>query len=512
MQNSSPAPTQATSGWGWGRWIWRTLTAMRTAVMLLALLALAAVPGSLFPQRNVASDPAAVPQYITEHPQLAPWLDRLGLFEVYSSPWFAATYLLLLVSTTGCVVPRCARLWRECRAKPPSGPKRLDRMDSYRQFTLEVPRELLVARAAALLRGRGYRVEATETEVAAEKGYVREVGNLAFHLSLLVLLVGVAGGKLLGYEGRVALVEGETFTNVTSAYDAFTPAALADVDGLTPFSVTLQRFDTAFATSGAKVGEPRKFDAEVSYSVGDEESSTMIRPNEPLEVEGTKLFVSGHGYAPQVTVRDGKGDVVFSGAVIFLPLDGALTSDGVVKVPNAQPTQLGFEGLLLPTAPPAGGTTSQFPSLIAPRLDLVAYAGDLGMSAGAPQSVFTLNKAQLEEVDRQSLTVGETMQLPGGAGSITFDGVARFVNFQIAYDPGKGIALIAAILLLVGLTTSLFVRRRRQWVRVTEGGDGTVVVEVAGRSLTRRTLPEGEADELVSLLTALEPDHARSLT
>lgn len=497
--------------WGWGRWMWRTLTSMRTAVMLLSLLALAAVPGSVLPQRNVASDPAAVVRYEAEHPRLAPWLDRMGLFEVYSSPWFAATYILLLFSMTGCVIPRCARLWRESRATPPPGPRRMDRMDSYHRVNLDAARGVVLARAAAVLRGRGYRISPSDTEIAAEKGYARELGNLAFHLSLLVLLVGMAASKLLGYEGRVALVEGETFTNVSSSYDALSPAALMDVDDLTPFSVTLRTLETAFAPSGPKVGEPRKFDARVSYTSAGDEGSATIRPNEPLDIEGTKLFLSGHGYAPKVTVRDGRGDVVFSDAVIFLPSDGALTSDGVIKAPSAEPRQLGFEGVLLPTAPPAGGSQSQFPALWAPRLDLVAYTGNLGMDAGVPQSVFTLDKSDLQPIGRESLRIGETMELPNRAGSITFDGVARFANFQVARDPGKEIALAAGLLLLVGLTASLMVRRRRQWVRVTDLPDGGVTIELAGRSLTRRTLPDGEADELLALVTTLSPERSNRL-
>ncbi|WP_246086794.1 cytochrome c biogenesis protein ResB [Nocardioides humi] len=481
---------------------------MRTAVILLALLALAAVPGSVLPQRNVASDPAAVLRYEAEHPRLAPWLDRLGLFEVYSSPWFAATYMLLLLSMTGCVLPRCARLWREMRATPSPGPRRLDRMDSYHRVTSDAPRGVILARTAAVLRGEGYRIAASDNEIAAEKGYSRELGNLAFHLSLLVLLFGMAGSKLLGYEGRVALVEGETFTNVSSSYDALTPAALMDVEDLTPFSVTLRSLETAFAPTGPKVGEPRKFDAAVSYSVAGEEATANIRPNEPLDVDGTKLFLSGHGYAPKVTVRDGRGEVVFSDAVIFLPSDAALTSDGVIKVPSATPGQLGFEGVLLPTAPPAGGSRSQFPALWSPRLDLTAYAGNLGMDDGTPQSVFTLDKSGLRPIDRKSLRVGETMRLPDGAGSITFDGVARFANFQVARDPGKEVALVAGVLLLVGLTMSLVIRRRRQWIRVTDTPDGGVAIELAGRSLTRRTLPEGEAEELLALVTALSPERS----
>ena len=86
------------------RWAWRQLTSMRTALVLLFLLALAAVPGSLVPQRSV--DAARAAQFAEQHPTLAPWYDRLSLFSVYSSPWFAATYLLLFVSLVGCVLPR----------------------------------------------------------------------------------------------------------------------------------------------------------------------------------------------------------------------------------------------------------------------------------------------------------------------------------------------------------------------------------------------------------------------
>ena len=128
-----PTTLPAGVSWGWGRWAWRTLTSMRTAVTLLALLALAAVPGSLLPQRNVATDPMAVARFVQDNPGVAPWLDRLGLFEVFAAPWFAAIYLLLLVSMTGCVLPRCARLWRSVRAAPPAPPKHLGRLVDHRR-------------------------------------------------------------------------------------------------------------------------------------------------------------------------------------------------------------------------------------------------------------------------------------------------------------------------------------------------------------------------------------------
>src|SRR5687767_3271491 len=83
---------------------WRTLTSMGTALVLLFLLALGAIPGALLPQRSL--NEAKVAQYIAEHPTIGPWLDRLQAFDVFSSFWFTAIYALLFISLVGCLTPR----------------------------------------------------------------------------------------------------------------------------------------------------------------------------------------------------------------------------------------------------------------------------------------------------------------------------------------------------------------------------------------------------------------------
>lgn len=479
---------------GWSRWAWRRLTSMRTAVLLLAMLALAAVPGSLLPQRGVASDPSAVPNYFLEHPDLAPWLDRLWLFEVYAAPWFASIYLLLLVSMTGCVLPRSLKLWRECRADPVAAPRSLSRLEVHRRGELpQTNPAAALDTAAAALRARRFRVTQVRDEVRAEKGYLREFANLLFHLSLLVLLLGVAVGRLFGFEGRVALPEGQSFTNAVAQYDAFTPSALTDVGSLEDLSFTLRSFSAEFETDGLKRGEPRGFTAMLDVQANGEQQVVKVEPNHPLDINGTKAFLTGHGYAPVITVRDGNGDIAFSGPVIFFPTDGSFASDGIVKVPDALPEQLGFEGLFLPTAATGTqGPISASPDPLNPQLLLSAYVGDLGLDSGT-QSVFTLDKSQLRDIEaggkpvRESLAPGETWTLPDGLGSITFDRVSRFANFQIAYDPGKEISLLAAILLLIGVSGSLLIPRRRIWVRVDPST--TNGLEGAATSLTRRRVP-----------------------
>ncbi len=476
------------------RWAWRQLTSMRTALLLLLALALAAVPGSLVPQQGV--DSLAVARFRTDHPDLAPWLDRLGVFSVYSSPWFAAVYLLLVISVVGCVVPRSAAYWRALRARPPRTPRRLDRLPAYIGYDTDRPPADVLADAARLLRRRRHRVDVDPPagdqpgSVRAEKGYLREAGNLVFHLSLLAVLVGVAIGSLWGYRGNVIVIEGQGFSNTLTQYDEFKSGPLTGPDSLPPFSLTLDTMTASFVTEGEQAGQPSRFEAtgSITPAPGDDAEDFDISVNHPLTVGGTSVFLVGSGYAPVVTVRDGDGEVTYSGPVPFLPQDASYVSQGVVKAPEAEPAQLGFEGLFLPSAVTGddGISRSVFPEAVNAQLSLVAWQGDLGMDDGTSQSVFTLDKAGLTEVRdaegeplRISLSKGEEAALPGGLGSISFDGVREFARLQISSTPLSWLPLTGLVAAVIGLLGSLFIRPRRTWVRA-RAEDGRTVVEVGG--------------------------------
>lgn len=510
---------------GFARWTWRQLTSMRTALILLFLLAIASIPGSVLPQRG--NDPIAVRTWIEGAPTTGPILDRLGFFEVYSSPWFSAVYLLLFISLVGCVIPRAAQHWRAMLALPPAPPRNLGRLAGTIEQTSELnPREVIDS-AASVLRKQRWRVRVEEpveggsgsasSWVAAEKGYLRETGNLVFHLSLVLLLVAVAVGGLFGWKGNVIVREGRGFANTLTQYDAWGGGAFVDPAALPDFSFTLTDFRVDFERSGAQRGAPSFFEADVTYrpdvSAGDE--TAVIEVNHPLEISGAKVFLVGHGYAPAFVVRDSSGSVVFDDQVPFLPQDGNFTSTGVVKAPDGTP-QLGFRGLFLPTSAldDVRGPHSVFPAPDDPSVFLSGWTGDLGLDAGVPQSVYRLDTAAMSQLGLEALRPGDTWVLPNGAGSITMTGFTRWASFQIARDPGKEAALISSVLAITGLMCSLFMRRRRVWVRATQGEGGTTVVEVAGlgRTSTLDDLqsPSLEA-ELRDLADALRgPDTASS--
>jgi len=506
------------------RWAWRQLTSMRIALSLLFLLSLAAIPGSLLPQREI--DPSKVEQFYRAHRTWAPILNRVQLFDVFESAWFGAIYFLLFVSLIGCILPRSLAHFRAMRAAPPAAPRNLRRLPVHASFRTHAEAADALAAAGKRLKSRRFRTTTGSDPagssnagawVCAEKGYLRETGNLIFHLALIGILVAVAMGHFFGFKGARLVTEGTGFCNTMAGYDSLTMGQWVSASDLPPFCIRLNKFTAGYQDSGDQFGQPRSFDAYVTYrpTPSSKWRNVDVRVNDPITVNGTNVFLEGHGYAPVVTVKDGTGKVVFDGPVIFLGLNAMFTSSGAIKVPDAKPQGLGFQGYLIPTAVTVPGSmpSSVFPAAQHPLLILSAYAGDLGLDGGVSQNVYTLDVSRMKQLDVKSktdaaagnaleLSVGQTAALPNGLGSITFDGVKQWAQFNIAYDPGQPVALGSAAAAVLGLLGSLGIRRRRIWVRVTEQADGTRLVEVAGLARTEGATPTTEVTEAAEALAA----------
>ncbi|GAA2107420.1 cytochrome c biogenesis protein ResB [Microlunatus panaciterrae] len=500
------------------RFVWTQLTSMRTALVLLFSLALAAIPGSLIPQRKVS--PIRVDDFITQHPTLGPLYDKVGLFNVFTSPWFSAIYLLLFVSLVGCIIPRVRVYARALRAAPPPTPRNLSRLPVFTSREIEAGRQDdLLDRAADRLQRQRYRVRRQPDSISAERGYLREAGNLVFHISLLFLLLGVAIGGLTGFRGTSVVVVGQGFANSLTQYDDFSAGSAFSASDLDPFSLVVNQFDVKFETGPVQTGAARLFKARVT--VTDEPGATphdeVLEVNKPLKVGGSTVHLIGHGYAPVVTIKDADGNVAYSGPVVFLPQDGNFTSAGVIKAPDARPERLAFEGFFLPTAVVnSQGPHSVFPDAVDPALFLNAWYGPPKKETGQPENVYSLDKTGMTQLKNPAgtdvlrfvLRPGEYKELPGGKGTISFDGYQRWVKLQVGDTPGIQVSLTAIGLAVLGLCLSLFIRPRRVWVRLltTESSRGTVV-EVAGldRADARAGLSE-DVEQLAAELTGSPAD------
>ncbi|MBX3312447.1 MAG: cytochrome c biogenesis protein ResB [Microbacteriaceae bacterium] len=466
---------------GWLRWGWRQLTSMKVAIILLLILAIAAIPGSIFPQRS--ANPNGVIAYFNEQPEMAELLDKLQLFDVYGSFWFSAIYLLLFISLIGCVWVRAIVHFKAMRARPPRTPARLTRMPAYRVIensSEEASGLTLDIFEKALKRSR-YRVERYGNSVSAERGYLRETGNLVFHIALLGVLVGIALGGMFGYTAQRVLVEGQTLVNARGSFDMFKAGRYVNAENLTPFTVTFKQLDVVYEESQINaLGKPLDYTAHLTTRIGDTvvEDAT-VKVNSPLQIGGTQVYLLGNGYAPTITVRNAEGVIVFSESVPFLPQDSNLTSLGVIKITDGLSDQLGMIGFLYPTNQllSNGALTSVFPDLITPLITLNVYKGDLGINEGVPQNVYALDTAGMteiaggdSEVGAIFLIPGETAELPEGMGTISLDAIPRFVSLDVHYDPAIWLVAISTLFVFGGLLASLFIPRRRVWVKFSAQG------------------------------------------
>jgi cytochrome c biogenesis protein len=521
--NDEPPISPAIGVFGWLRWTWRQLTSMRTALILLLLMAAAAVPGSIYPQRS--ADPNGVTTYFQKNPQLAQFLDKIQIFDVYTSAWFSAIYILLFVSLIGCVLPRTAAHFKALRAYPPEAPKNLKRMPAHQAFKLDPAQgrnteSSVVALAQDILKRAGYRVLAKDNWVAAERGYWRETGNLMFHISLVGVLIAVGFGGAYSYSGQRVVVEGETFVNNLAGYDSFSPGLAFKEDQLVPFSATLDKFDVVYDLKNkTNLGTPLDFAAKVTVrQQGSAVPVTkVIRVNQPLELPKSNIYLTGNGYAPVITIHDGEGNIAFSGPVVYLPQDKNMTSLGVIKVPDAKPSQFGILSFLYPTAAQlkTKAFTSGFPAPINPLLTMNVYEGDLGLDSGIPSNVFSLEVHGLKQltggktgVEGIKLVPGETADLPNGLGTVSFDGLRRYASLDVTYNPGQFWVLLFAMMSLSGLIMSLLIPRRRVWVRETIDGFEIAALARGDDPGLNRVITE-VGNELIQELTGTEEDETK---
>ncbi|WP_341856264.1 cytochrome c biogenesis protein ResB [Brachybacterium sp. GPGPB12] len=480
-------------------------------------LAVAAIPGSLYPRRGV--NPALTEQFLEENGRWGEILDTLGFFEVFSSPWFSAIYLLLFISLIGRIVPRVGvHLRQPAReaAPHPLPPDPLHRVHPPRVARLagRLPDRDGPSQPAPLpLPHRGARGEGRPLR-QRRAGALRETGNLLFHIALVGVLVCIAGGTLTSYRGQVTVVEGGGFANSLTQYDSFESGAWFDENDLPDFRFTLEDFRATYVQPGeaGKVGEPRSFEADVQVTTpGQEQESRTVQVNKPLHVPGASMYLLGNGYAPEITLTDPEGTVVAEGPLITVPMgDTNYTSQVVLKAPDAQPEQTAVVGFFLPTGTiDEQGPRSLYPDALDPRLALTVYQGDLGLDSGVPQNAYEVDLTTLTQVPGEDgdpvlirLYPGQEYSLADGT-TVSFDGLKRYAAFDIAHNPFERWILISALVAVGGLILSLFVPRRRLWVRVREQG-GTTVLEVAG--LARSDDP-ALADDVKALASRLSEAH-----
>ncbi|HZK31402.1 MAG TPA: cytochrome c biogenesis protein ResB, partial [Corynebacterium sp.] len=488
---------------------------MRTALVLLFLLALAAIPGALLPQRSL--NESNVNDYLANNGRLAEIYDRLHFFDVFESPWFVAIFVLLIISLVGCIIPRSLDHWKAYRTPPTRAPRHLHRLPLH--VTGESARGVEEIKVESRRQLKGWHVSewspaedrAGTFSFSAEKGYGRELANLIFHLALVAMMLTMAAGTLVRYEGQVIVVtdsqapsavpvqQSQEFCNTSTAnYDSFRAGALFDGTGLHPFCFISHNFHADYLPNG----QAEMFTSDISYAVGEDittDSSTwedyQLQVNHPLRVAGDRIYLQGHGFAPQFTVTWPDGETRTQ-MIQWQPTDPTFfLSSGVMRFDPPAGTypdlyerrqnQIAIQGLFAPTAQWEGENgellTSGYPQMRDPAVAIDIYRGDAGLDTGRAQSIFELDptlihSGQLQRIERVNLEQGDSVTLDDGT-VVTFDGAAEFANYQISHDPFQIWVLVSTITMLLALIGSLTIKRRRIFIRLIPLEDGGTRVE-----------------------------------
>ena len=476
---------------------------MRTALVLLLLLALAAVAGSLVPQVGVAD--ARIVAMFRDHPLRARVYEQIGLFDVYGSWWFTLVYTLLLVSLAACLLPRTRAFVRNLRIRPVPA-RELDSMRHYAEVAVPADPDGAIGRARRVLRRRLFRVNGPNgvPTLAADKGLAREGGSLVFHWAFFVLLIGVVWGKGTGFSGQAMIVEGETWTEAHANYDGTLREGRFFGEDHAGVQLRVEDFQATYRTTG----QPQDFvtRAELLDADGDPVEEVEIRVNHPAELGGVKFYQFGYGWAPVIRVEQ-DGVPIADGPVVcqqdvppedVSPLQ--LPWNCVVKLPTLDP-QVGIRFELWPDRRGLLAlleTGRAMPMLVqyAPVMTFEAFEGDL--RAELVQDASALDTVAMRRFETGVLGAGETADLGDGL-TVTFPELRQYTVLTVSRDRGLWIVLLAAILILLGLLPAMYTSKRKLWVAAEPKGTGAVL-KVGGFALQRRSQFEEEFDKVVSEL------------
>ena len=498
--------------------VWRTLRSMRTALILLLMLALASVAGSLVPQWP--NSPERVIRYQLDHPLVGAFYGRAGLFDVYGSWWFVLITTLLFVSLVACLFPRTRALVRTLRQRPVQA-REIDAFRLYEERVVSADPARAIDGSRRVLRRRLFRVSRDgdgRQALAAEKGALREVGSLLFHWAFLLIVIGVIYGKGTGFTGRAVVVEGKTWVDAQANYDGDLRTGRFFNDDFTGVGLHLRGFEDTYRTSG----QPMDFVSHVDLldPQGNVAQQADIRVNHPASIDGVEFFQYGFGWAPVVEVRE-HGELIASEPITFVQDTApegvpqlAMPWHGILKLPSLHP-QVGMTLELWPdsrawlqlrtTGQPVAMTQS-----FEPIMFYKVYRGDLTDTSARSLDASVMRKAGQGVVGAAQtvdLRTGKVVADGASASGLTisFPELRQYSVFQVSRDRGVPLVLLAAILVLLGLLPALYTSRRKVWVRAEPNGTGTVL-KVGGFALQRKPQFDEEFSKLVDAMARAAGD------
>ena len=362
-------------------------------------------------------------------------LERLQLFQVFTSTWFSVGLVVLLVSIVACTIDRTPRLWRQATDV------RVVQPDNY--FDPRLPDRAALSGVAEadvrqVLRRHRFRVREAESGgvryLYGDRNQYTKLATLLTHTGLVLFLVAAAVTSRFGTELGLVVAEGESLT--------VQPIG-------TPGLLLVENHD--FQAPGFETGQPRDFTTDLSvYRDGQEIARKTIRVNDPLSIAGFTFHQNGFGPAPDLVLRDEQGGILWTGPVALTD-QAAGFPYGQLSVPGRD---IGLE-LLLQRADDGVGVLVVLPYRVT------------GVRADGTPIV--------ENLFPMAITRGEVGRSPGVDFSVELRDFAEYTLLIAKSDPGVGIVWLAFGTLIAGIAITFYLPRRRIWARLAPSGELALV-------------------------------------
>jgi cytochrome c biogenesis protein len=452
-------------------WLWRQLSSVRLAVILMLVITGLSLLGALLIQvpSEIAKDPQAYSNWVdmvarSKVGVWAPFLSALRLFNVFSSLWFIIACTLLMLNIFICSVNRWSGISLSLRGGIVKQNENFYFNDNTHAELKDI--QAPVAEAAMIsekiLKGRGYRIRTESDEnniyIAADKNRYYRLGTYFSHFSLILFVLAFVAGSYFGFRDV-------SFTVPVGS--------IREIGHDTALSLKLVSFVDEYYDNGS----PKDYRSEVVlYENSQPVKQAIIQVNHPMVYKGIRFYQAYFGPATKMQVRDENGNDIFNDNV---PMDSSFDLEGVRRYE-------GFFELHLPEAI----LNIRLISSAVNAEDPMIPAGNIAVDVrqGSNQIGFKLVEMGTPEVV--------------GGLEFTFLEESKYSGFQVSQDPMNIFIWIASILFIIGICVVLYFPYRQVWVLSQPFGQGS------SRLLIRTRAPRGFRDtsELNTLVNKIEKE------
>ena len=464
---------------GYSSAVWQFFASIKFTVVLLLCLALLSVIGTVVPQN------AAAQEYIRLYGISGYRIFvLLNIVDMYHAWWFLGLLLLLALNIIVCSIDRLQKTAKIIFVKHPQfNLQKFKRYKNRQEFktTASIERLEPVFKKYAAKHFHFHRVTPFKDgfAVVAEKGRWTRLGVYGLHLSIVVLLMGALLGSLFGFEGFVAIPEGEAADTIQMP---------SGRQMKLPFTIRCDDFDVQFYAGGQR---PKEFKSSLTLlKDGRELVHKDIVVNDPLHFQGIGIYQSTYGrmddqaaLASAANPQPQEIELQFQSVSSGMVYERSATLGLPVKIPE----NLGQ--LILESYEPQ----AQYKGMdIGP-----AFMGSLTAADGRVQSVTLPLKFPKFDFMRKGQVVITVKGQQAASQPERY-----YTGLQVAHDPGVGVVYAGFILMIAGCAVVFFMSHQQMVIEVNRRSNG-VVVAVSGTANKNKMGFDLKLQRIVAQLSSL---------